>query len=184
MALLIVKVTAPCSRGVDKGPVRITTGFKCLLDAFLFLLFPFCPSGFILSPSLCSSGWWESNNKCWSVFGGFLCISSLRPLSSSVSTAQSKKGRLPPLTSYCVNLMFLSTALMSSVKVSASVVFLYTKVSSIKRTGTYLTAWPTFSITAVKNPLLIWTETTNENMTSCLYNWALMCPLRCPMYTK
>ena len=53
----------------------------------------------LMTPSLCSSGWWESNSKYRFVRVDFLYSSRLRLLSSSVCTAQSKEGGLSPLTS-------------------------------------------------------------------------------------
>ena len=82
----------------------------------------------LMTPSSCSSGWWESNSKYWSVCVGFLYTSMLRLLSSSMCTAQSKKGRLSPLTSSHVNLMLLSTALIFSVKASTSFALILTGV--------------------------------------------------------
>ena len=48
----------------------------------------------LITPSLCSSGWCESNSEYRTVCVGFLYTSLLRLLSSSVCTAQSKRGRL------------------------------------------------------------------------------------------
>ena len=60
----------------------------------------------------------------------------LRLLSSLMCTAQSTKAKQSPLTSSCVNLMLLSTALMCTVKSSPSRVLILTQVSS-----TYLNQW-------------------------------------------
>ena len=84
----------------------------------------------LMTPSLCSSGWWESNSKYWSVCVGFLYTSMLRLLSSSVWTVQYNKGRPSPLTSSCVNLMLLSTAFICSAKASTSLALILTPVSS------------------------------------------------------
>ena len=62
--------------------------------------------------------------------------SMLRRRSSSVCPAQSKMGRLSPLTSSRENLMLLSTACICPVKASTSPVLIVTQVSS-----TYLNQW-------------------------------------------
>lgn len=54
------------------------------------------------------------------LLGSSCCWLMLRLSSPSVCTAQSKKARLVPLTFSWVNVMFLSTVLMCSVKVSTS----------------------------------------------------------------
>ena len=51
-------------------------------------------------------------------------------LLSSMCTTQSKKGRLSPLTSSCMNLILLSTAFICSVKASTSLDLILTQESS------------------------------------------------------
>ncbi len=60
----------------------------------------------------------------------FHCMSMLRPISSSVCYALSKKGRLSPLTSSLMNLMLLSTALVCFEKAFTSFVLILTHASS------------------------------------------------------
>ena len=108
----------------------IVTYSRLSPDVLLFLLFPLLtewtrsqPDSLGLWwPSLCSSGRWKSNSKSWSVCVGFLYTLMLRLLFSSISTAQSKKGRLSPLMCSCVDLVLLSTAFICSVKASTSLV--------------------------------------------------------------
>lgn len=67
---------------------------------------------------------------------GFLYTPMWSLLSFLLWTTQSKKGKLLSLTSSLVNLMFLSTEFMCSVKACTSLVLILTHVSS-----TYLNQW-------------------------------------------
>ena len=46
----------------------------------------------LITPSLCSSRWWDLNTKYWSVYVGFLYFVILRLLSSLMCTAESRNG--------------------------------------------------------------------------------------------
>ena len=97
---LLLSVCSESFGGSDKCAVWEATGFKFSPNVLLFLLLPLC-----LSADLCV---------------GFLFTSMLRLLFSSICPAQSKKGRLSPLTSSCLNLMLLYKALICSVKAFTS----------------------------------------------------------------
>ena len=90
----------------------------------------------VLSPqciNLCSSGYIEQHklhyydSKQWSVSVGFMYTSVLIHLSSSLCTAQSKQGRLSPLTSSCLILMLLSAAFICSGKVPIPLIWFWPK---------------------------------------------------------
>ena len=64
----------------DKGLVWVATGFKCSMMCLCYFCFPFDTVSIVptwcfkvlMTPSLCSSGWWELNSKNRSMCVGFL----------------------------------------------------------------------------------------------------------------
>ena len=79
--------------------------------------------------------WWESNSWNGTLFEEDRSLKIEVYRKHTICPAQSKKGRLSPLTSSCVNLMLLSTEFLCSVKASTSLVLTLTQVSS---TSTFL----------------------------------------------
>ena len=95
------------------------------------------PLGFkiLITLSLCSTGWWESNSGYWSVCVGSWHIPLLRRLSSCSCRAQPKNG-LFSLISSLVNLNLLSTELICPEKACTSLALIVSQISS-----TYLNQW-------------------------------------------
>lgn len=89
-------------RGLEEGPVWVTTRSKHLPDVFLLPLLVLAGALWArwcrvqITSSLRPSGWWESKSKYLCVCVGSLYALMSGPLSSLMCTAQCKKARLLP----------------------------------------------------------------------------------------